>query len=133
MLNTTRLPFKMLALPYCSLIWAGLAQRAASASWNQASSSTFASGYRLASSFSGLLEITRIYICTGVAPMQVKCSHFGKITSSTNRLGERRTMRVGHLIISVSEFLLSAVFSRSEDGDVAPHAALKNGLGCSAE
>src|ERR1700722_9495637 len=62
MLNTTRLPFKILALPYLSLMCAGLPQEATCASWNQASSSTFDSGYRLANAFSGLLDITRIYL-----------------------------------------------------------------------
>ncbi len=81
--------------------------------------------------------------------MQVKCSHFGKITSSTNRLSEitLRTAKAApvrggkkeHQNVTIQNskkhagpsFLL--VFSRSEDGDVAPDAALKNGLGCSAE
>src|SRR5690242_10299991 len=50
----------MLAVAYCALTCAGLAQSASSASWNQASRPGFASGCFLASSFSHFLEITRI-------------------------------------------------------------------------
>src|ERR1017187_9378867 len=60
MLNTTRPFFKILAVAYCCLTCAGLAQSAPSASWNQASSPGFASGCLLASSANHFLDITRI-------------------------------------------------------------------------